>query len=68
MGENILLNITFLFIDQNKSDLYFCRSFFPMERIDYSKNKMQYTLLKKEKINLITGEIAIQYDRLSKTP
>lgn len=36
-----------------------------MERIDYTKNQMQYTILKKEKIDLDTGEIILQYDRLT---
>ena len=36
-----------------------------MERTDYTKNQMQYTLLKKEKINLNTGETIVQYDRLT---
>lgn len=40
-------------------------SFFPLDRTDYSKNQTQYTLLKKEKINLDTGETIIQYDRLT---
>ena len=36
-----------------------------MERTDYTKNQMQYTLLKKEKIHLGSGKIIIQYDRLT---
>lgn len=39
-----------------------------MERTDYSKNQMQYTLLKKEKIHRSTGEIVVQYDRLTPKP
>lgn len=39
-----------------------------MERTDYSKNQMQYTLLKKEKINRNTGETVVQYDRLTPKP
>lgn len=65
MGDDIALNISFLFIDKDDHGVYFCRSFFPMERTDYTKNQMQYTLLKKEKINRQTGEITIQYDRLT---
>lgn len=45
--------------------VYFCRSFFPMDKRDYTKEQMQYTLLKKEKINLQTGEITARYDRLT---
>lgn len=65
MGDGIALNISFLFIDKEDCGNYFCRSFFPMERTDYTKNQMQYTLLKKEKINLNTGETIVQYDRLT---
>lgn len=36
-----------------------------MERTDYTKNRMQHTLLKKEKIHLDSGKIIIQYDRLT---
>lgn len=65
MGDGIALNISFLFIDKSDCDVYFCRSFFPMERIDYSKSQMQYALLKKEKKNLLTRETVVQYDRLT---
>lgn len=65
MGNGTILNITFLFLDQSEQGIYFCKSFFPMERIDYTKGQMQYTLLKKEKCNLKTGQNIVQYDRLS---
>lgn len=65
MGDGTLLDISFLFLDKSEQGVYFCRSFFPMERTDYTKEQMQYTLLKKEKRNLITGQIELQYDRLS---
>ena len=65
MGDGAALRLSFLFIDQDDCGVYFCRSFFPMERTDYSKNQMQYTLLKKEKINLDTGEMIVQYDHLT---
>ena len=65
MGDGIALNISFLFIDKEDCGVYFCRSFFPMEKRDYTKEQMQYTLLKKEKIHLQTGETIIQYDRLT---
>lgn len=41
------------------------QNFFRIGDIDYTKGQPQYTLLKKEKRNLITGEVMIQYDRLS---
>lgn len=65
MGDGIILGITFLFLDRSEQQIYFCRSFFPMERRDYTKGQMQYTLLKKEKISLNTKQTLIQYDRLS---
>lgn len=40
-----------------------CRSFFPMDRLDYSRNQPIYTLLKKVKIDTITGAKTVQYDR-----
>lgn len=59
LGDGTILNITFLFLSQSEQEIYFCRSFFPMERIDYTKGQMQYTLLKKEKCNLKTGQIIV---------
>lgn len=64
MGDNTILDISFLFLDKSEHGLYFCRSFFPMDRADYAKGQMQYTLLKKEKHCLVTGETEIQYNRL----
>lgn len=40
-----------------------CRSFFPMNQLDYSRNQPSYTLLKKVKLDTVTGERLIQYDR-----
>ncbi|MDE6388354.1 MAG: hypothetical protein K2L82_11185 [Lachnospiraceae bacterium] len=40
-----------------------CRSFFPMDKLDYTKNQPSYTLLKKIKVDAITGEKTVQYDR-----
>lgn len=64
MGNETILGITFLFLDQSEQGIYFCRSFFPMERTDYTKGQMQFTLLKKEKYNLKTKQTLTQYDRL----
>lgn len=65
MGDGTILDISFLFLDKSEQGVYFCRSFFPMERIDYAKEQMQYTLLKKEKCNLVTGRKELLYDRLT---
>lgn len=40
-----------------------CRSFFPMNQLDYSRNQPSYTLLKKVKIDTVTGNRTVQYDR-----
>lgn len=42
-----------------------CRTFFRIEEKDYTIGQPQYTLLKKEKRNLMTGDQTVQYDRLS---
>lgn len=65
MGDRTILDITFLFLDKAEHGIYYCRSFFPMERTDYTKEQMQYTLLKKEKIDTRTGTVTVQYDRLT---
>lgn len=61
-GRNI-----FLFLAENGGEgRYFCRSFFPQNKMDYSKNQASWTLLYKKKITLSTGEEEILYDRLKK--
>lgn len=54
----------FLFLSNYGGDKYFCRSFFPEEKMDYSKNQASWTLLYKEKIDLITGTETVLYNRL----
>ena len=53
----------YLFIDRDKDESYFCRSFFPRTGRDYTANQPKYTLLHKEKIDLETGKILLLYDR-----
>lgn len=61
-GKNI-----FLFLSgSGEEGKYFCRSFFPENRMDYAKNQASWTLLYKEKVNLSTGDKEILYDRLEK--
>ncbi|MBQ8510574.1 MAG: hypothetical protein IJ493_11775 [Clostridia bacterium] len=56
----------YLFINRNKeTDTYFCRSFFPREDKDYTVGQAVWTLLYKEKIDLLTGKSVIQLDKLS---
>lgn len=57
----------FLFLAENGEDgKYFCRSFFPEKRMDYTKNQASWTLLYKKKITLSTGKEEVLYDRLKK--
>ena len=65
MGDDLILDISFLFIDKSDCGVFYCRSFFPMEDVDYTIGQTHYALLKKEKINLLTGESVVQYDRLT---
>lgn len=59
----------YIFLDhKDKEEEFFCRSFFPKEDKDYTKNQAVYTLLKKEKENIQTGSIMLQYNRLSHKP
>lgn len=46
-------------------DTQVCRTFFPKAEKDYAQSQPRYTLLKKEKINIVTGEVTVQYDRLT---
>ena len=45
----------FLFLSNKKDDYYFCRSFFPEEKMDYTKKQASWTLLYKKKKNLSDG-------------
>lgn len=60
-GKNL-----FLFLSNARDDSYFCRSFFPEEKMNYTKNQASWTLLYKKKRNLIDGSEYILYDRLKK--
>lgn len=54
----------FLFLSKNTEDNYFCRSFFPEGKMDYTKNQASWTLLYKKKIDITTRTEKILYDRL----
>ncbi len=49
MGNGTILGLSLLFLDQSENGIYFCRSFFPIDRTDYTKGQTRYTLLKKAK-------------------
>ncbi|GHU52754.1 hypothetical protein AGMMS49975_09230 [Clostridia bacterium] len=56
----------YIFIDKEEdSDTHFCRSFFPKENKDYTLRQPQYTVIYKEKVNLLTGEKIVQCDKLT---
>ena len=57
----------FLFLSNDDGDKYFCRSFFPEEKMDYSKNQASWKLLYKKKIDLITGTETVLYNQICKT-
>lgn len=58
-------NDIYIFLSKiDNSENYFCRSFFPKDKKDYTIGQPSYTLLYKEKIDLITGKKEIQLDRL----
>lgn len=57
-GRNI-----FLFLAQNGGEgRYFCRSFFPQDKMDYTRNQTLWTLLYKKKVTISTGEEEILYE------
>lgn len=56
----------YLFLAHGKDNKYFCRSFFPEEKKDYTKNQASWTMLYKKKCNLSTGKEIVLYDRLMK--
>ena len=57
----------FLFLGKRNEDEkeQMCRTFFKIGDVNYTQGQPQYTLLRKEKRNLVTGEVVIQYDKLS---
>ena len=55
----------YLFLCIKSDDTYYCRSFFPQERVDYAEGLSKYTLLRKVKINQADGSGTVQFDRLS---
>jgi hypothetical protein len=67
LENSIKSSIAYICIDKtdNITDKYYCRSFFPKENIDYTARQIKYTLLYKEKVNTITREKIIQYDKLT---
>lgn len=58
----------YLFLVQESEtdkERHVCRTLFPKVELDYAQGQPKYALLRKEKHNIKTGEIVVQYDRLS---
>lgn len=56
----------YLFLAQRSNEsTQVCRTFFPKAEKDYTEGQPRYTLLKKEKRNILTDETIVQYDRLT---
>ena len=56
----------YLFLAQRTGEnTHVCRTFFPKSLKDYAEGQPRYTMLYKEKKNLVTGETVVQYDRLT---
>ena len=64
MENNMESRNLFLFLSNDEGDNYFCRSFFPEEKMDYSKNQASWTLLYKKKIDLLTRIETVLYNRI----
>ncbi|MBR6642700.1 MAG: hypothetical protein IKL28_03455 [Lachnospiraceae bacterium] len=58
---------SYLFLGARKEDEkeQMCRTFFRIEDKDYTEGQPKYTLLKKEKVHLPTGNMVTQFDKLS---
>lgn len=55
-----------MFLSNSKEDNYYCRSFFPEDKKDYTKNQAFWTLLYKKKIDLKSQTEIVLYDRMKK--
>lgn len=53
----------YIFLSKYRGDCYFCRSFFPETKRDYTENQALWTLLYKEKIDKFTNHSFVLYDR-----
>ncbi len=64
---NAKLIPSYLFLGARNEDEkeQMCRTFFRIEDKDYTEGQPKYTLLKKEKVHLPTGNAVMQFDKLS---
>ncbi|MFG6337448.1 MAG: hypothetical protein K1W31_03095 [Lachnospiraceae bacterium] len=69
LEEGYKTDIIYIFLNERSKaekgqiPIMCCRSFFPMNQLDYTRNQPSYTLLKKIKIDTHTGNRTVQYDR-----
>lgn len=54
----------YIFLSKSSNDTYFCRSFFPESIRPYDKNLPSWTLLYKEKTNIVTGNSVVLFNKL----
>ena len=66
MKNNMENRNLYLFLSNSKEDNYYCRSFFPEDKKDYTKNQAFWTLLYKKKIDLKSQTEIVLYDRMKK--
>lgn len=64
MKNNMEERNLYLFLSHGTDDRYFCRSFFPEDKRDYTRNQASWTMLYKKKYNRTTGEGIVLHDRL----
>ena len=66
MLQNFKDDMTFYIFTEKRTNAntQFCKSFFENSEKDYSKGQTKMALLYKEKINKITGESVIQFNKL----
>lgn len=66
MKNNIEERNLYLFLACGADKKYFCKSFFPEEKTDYTRNQASWTMLYKKKYDMNTGTELVLYDRLVK--
>ena len=62
---NLIPSYLFLGARNEDEKEQMCRTFFRIEDKDYTEGQPKYTLLKKEKVHLPTGNTVTQFDKLS---
>lgn len=64
MKNKVLNSNIFLFLSQGRDEKFFCRSFFPETKKDYTINQSAWTLVYKKKIDIVSGEEIVLYNHL----